>query len=74
MSRQGAIVPGTYPHDAQLDYFGIADNTPGMCGARTGPSCAARGVSSFTGDEGVLCGQDFPVAVALFKDVFQVSP
>src|SRR6266446_7414311 len=47
-------------------------NTPGMCGARTGPSCAARGVSSFTGDEGVLRGQDFPVAVALFKDVFQV--
>jgi hypothetical protein len=34
----------------------------------------ARGVSSFTGDEGVLRGQDFPVAVALFKDVFQVSP
>src|SRR6267142_1936945 len=54
--------------------FRVGDNTLGMCGARTGPSCAARGVSSFTGDEGVLRGQDFPVAVALFKDVFQVSP
>ncbi len=27
-------LPGTYSHDAQLDYFRIADDTPGMWRAR----------------------------------------
>jgi hypothetical protein len=35
---------------------------------RTGPSCAARGLSSLTTDQGVLRGQDFPLTVALPPD------
>ena len=28
-------LPGTYPHDAQLDYFRIADHPPAIAWART---------------------------------------